>query len=273
MKQLTIDELKDLQVEMLEKIHQFCIANNIRYFIGYGTLLGAIRHKGYIPWDEDIDIGMPRPDYDKFLQTFNGTFDELEVNAPELDWNYFEPYANVYDIRTVLYEEDNPHHGIEVGVKIDVFPLDGVPSDWNEYISLRRHLAKLNSLRGQKKVSFASQLKKVISSGRGVRALLFRMAHPLCSYTRIQQKMRKLATQYDWDSSDYVDKITFQNSPETRLLRKVYETYIDVPFEGHLFKAPSDWDSHLKVIYGEYMKLPPVEQQVYKHGFTAYWKD
>lgn len=273
MKIISIEELKALQVEMLVCVDQFCKKNNIRYFIGYGTLLGAIRHKGYIPWDEDIDIGMPRPDYDLFLRNFNGTYENLFVNAPELDWEYFEPYANVYDNRTILYEEENSHHGIEVGVKIDVFPLDGVPEDITEYRIHRKKLRNLNSIRGSKKEKFWAHFIKTLRTRKGVRAFLKRFLRPFTSYAEIQKEIRSLAVKYNWDSSTYVDKITFQNLPETRLPRKVYEDYIEVPFEGHMFKSPANYDLHLKSIYGDYMKLPPVEERVFQHGFKAYWKD
>ena len=273
MKELSLEELKDLQVCMLEDIHQYCTTNNIRYFIGYGTLLGAIRHGGYIPWDDDIDIGMPRPDYDFFIKNFNGNCDNLRVIAPELNWDFFEPYANVYDTRTVLYEDNNPHHGVEIGVKIDIFPLDGVPDDVNEYRTLRKKLYRLNVLRGFKKISLIEHIKEVLLRRQGVRGLIFRLSNSFITYSGVQKRMRKLATQYDWDNSNYVDKITFQNPPETRLPRSVYENYIDVSFEGHNFKSPSDYDSHLRAIYGDYMELPPIEQRVYQHGFKAYWKD
>ena len=104
MKEIGIDELKKLQVEMLVLIDEFCQHNNIRYSLSSGTLIGAVRHKGYIPWDDDIDIMMPREDYDRFVSTFNGAYGHLSLLAPEINCNYYAPYANVFDILLSQFE-------------------------------------------------------------------------------------------------------------------------------------------------------------------------
>ena len=90
MKAILPEELNVIQLDILDDIHQFCVNNNIRYSLAFGSLIGAIRHHGYIPWDDDIDIMMPRPDYDVFINSFNGAYKHLVVAAPELDWNYYD---------------------------------------------------------------------------------------------------------------------------------------------------------------------------------------
>ena len=129
MKEISIEELKDLQTGIAVMVHDFCQEHGIRYFLGYGSLIGAVRHKGYIPWDEDIDLGMPRPDYERFIHTFPGAYPDLKVFAPELDPGYYAPYANVCLEGTLLVEQNLSHHGREIGVKVDIFPIDGAPSD------------------------------------------------------------------------------------------------------------------------------------------------
>ena len=130
MKKIETEELKRIQVDILKDIHEFCSINNIHYSLAYGTLLGAIRHQGYIPWDDDIDIMMLRSDYEKFIHTFPGSFKHLSICAPELDLNYYAPYANVWDNRTILDEGINnaDHRGKTIGIKIDVFPIDKTSS-------------------------------------------------------------------------------------------------------------------------------------------------
>lgn len=129
MRLISFEEHKKIQLSILRDIDVFCQKNQIKYFLAFGTLLGAIRHKGFIPWDDDIDIAMPRPDYNKFILSFNGMVDNLKVLAPEIDLDYYAPYANVYDTRTVLEEKGTSHLKFEIGVKIDVFPIDGVPTN------------------------------------------------------------------------------------------------------------------------------------------------
>ena len=117
---MNLGDIQRVSIEILQEIDNFCQKNSIRYSLGYGGLIGAIRHKGCIPWDDDIDIIMPRPDYRRLLNEFNGYFPELEVYAPELDWNYYAPYANVCDTRTILKEGRNGHRKTELGIKIDI---------------------------------------------------------------------------------------------------------------------------------------------------------
>lgn len=271
MKELSLDEIKALQVDILVKVHEFCQKNDIRYYMGYGTLLGAVRHKGYIPWDDDIDIGMPRPDYDRFLKTFNGYYEELNVIAPELDWNFIEPYANVYDNRTVL-KESNRSFDLGIGVKIDIFPVDGVPEDYSEYVNIRKNLHKLLQIILYKASGLKGCIRRLKKPKSFVVVSFLMTQYIFTPISSIQKKIRQLATQYDFSSSKYVDKITFQNKPLTRLPRIVYEEFVDMEFEGHQLKGLKDYDAHLKAIYGDYMTLPPKEQQVLHHGFKAYWK-
>lgn len=270
MKEIDLEEIKKLQVDILVKVHEFCKKNNIRYFMGYGTLLGAVRHKGYIPWDDDIDIGMPRPDYDHFIKNFNGHYNNLTVIAPELDWNYIEPYANVYDNRTFLIEE-NRFANLGIGIKIDIFPIDGVPEKFEEYVALRSELKHRLYVMGLKLHGPRGYLKLISRPKSFISVTLTLLPYLFCPRSKLQKMIRKFATQYDFSTSKYVDKITFQNKPLTRLPRKVYEEFIDMEFEGQMLKALKDYDAHLKAIYGDYMKLPPKEQQINKHGFRAYW--
>ena len=93
MRLISFEEHKKIQLSILRDIDVFCQKNQIKYFLAFGTLLGAIRHKGFIPWDDDIDIAMPRPDYNKFILSFNGMVDNLKVLAPEIDLDYYAPYA------------------------------------------------------------------------------------------------------------------------------------------------------------------------------------
>ena len=146
MRRITDKELLQLQLNILRDVNLFCRETGIEYFLVGGTAIGAIRHGGYIPWDDDIDIGMTRLNYNKFLQTFNGAYNNLKVFSPELDKNWYAPYANVCDIRTILYEGSNGHNGMEVGVKIDIFPYDAIPVNEKEFERKRSEVIRLLSI-------------------------------------------------------------------------------------------------------------------------------
>ena len=138
MEELGIDKLKQIQLDMLKDIHTFCVEHEIRYSLAFGTLLGAVRHKGYIPWDDDIDIMMPREDYNRFIRSYgNQTYKiaDMSVNP-----NYGLPFAKVEDVLTVI--EENVEGESVFGVYIDVFPVDSIPDN----MLARRSFYKMKSL-------------------------------------------------------------------------------------------------------------------------------
>lgn len=270
MKQITeLEELKKIQLDILIKVHEFCQKNNLRYSLDSGTLLGAIRHKGYIPWDDDIDIIMPRPDYLRFLESFNGFTPELKVLAPELDWNFYAPYANVYDTRTILNEGANSHRGIELGIKIDIFPVDGAPSDEDEYIKLLKVINRLN---------LQMQAKRYIisDSGKSLKLKAYLLYHRVRSvfksYSQLQKQISFLCSKNSFDNSPFAAKLSYTWT-KNRCPRKVFEEFIDCEFEGQRLKIIKEYDLFLKKMYGNYMQLPPEGKRVPHHGFKAYWKD
>ena len=127
MREIDLDELRKLQIDILNDIDNFCKKNKINYWIDCGTLLGAIRHSGYIPWDDDIDIGMLRDDYDKFVKSYNRKGNRYQLNAVEINNDYYYPFGKVFDTKTVLYEPDE--NGIKTAVFVDVFVYDNAPDD------------------------------------------------------------------------------------------------------------------------------------------------
>lgn len=271
MRTIYIDELKAISLEILDKVHEFCQENNITYFLSYGTLIGAIRHKGYIPWDDDIDIIMPRPDYDRFLKLFNGKYDHLEVLAPELNLQFYMPYANVCDKRTILDEGIDSHHGIEMGIKIDIFPIDGVPDDDASFIELTKKINKLRWILGKKKQNIRDTFKYrgFVSAFKQLICAIFLI--PI-SYSSVQKKIRSLAISNNYDHCKTVDAIVFNLNGDTRVPKRILEDSVLVDFEGKKFRAMKEYDFFLRTIYGDYMQLPPEEKRIAKHDFTACWK-
>lgn len=265
MKEIRIDELKKIQLDILVKVRDFCENNNLQYNLAYGTLLGAIRHKGYIPWDDDIDIMMPRQDYNKFLKLFNGYYKELNVYAPEIDTHYYAPFANVIDNRTMLREPHLEHD--YMGVKIDIFPMDDVPDDIKEYETVCEKSNHLNYIRDTK-VTKLSYYRGV----EWVKYFVKKIFYASFSLESVQKRIMKLARECDKNNSEWIDCIVFITIPNRRFPKSCFKESIKVPFENELFNVPADYDTCLKALFGNYMELPPVEKRILRHNFKASWR-
>lgn len=266
-KEILIEEVKTLQLDVLSAIDEFCGENGIRYSMACGTLLGAVRHKGYIPWDDDIDIYIPREDYKKLITEFPNTYKEkIKLVSLERDSEWDRPYAKAYDDRTVFIE--NANNKKMIGVNIDVYPIDEVPDDnnkWLRYDKKRRFLQTL----------FMLKLVKMSNSRTLTKNIGVFLAHLLtCCYSS-----RKFAVKLDKYSQKHNHKGylrcfeccqgMFQKNPFSKAL---FENLKYTPFEDRLFMAFEDADCYLKNGFGNYMELPPLEKRISHHSFEAFWK-
>lgn len=267
MKEMVLDEVKEVQLKVLKEVSDFCEKNNIKYFLAYGTLLGAIRHKGYIPWDDDIDIMMLRDDYDKFLELFNESNEELKVAAYELDKTFPYTFAKVFDKKTILKEDVLINYNI--GVNIDVFPMDNLPEDLYESEKLCKKLdilKKIYTLKVIKQNKNRKITKEII-------LYLSKIIFSFISIRQLVQKISNISKRYRHKPSNYVGCTVWGNSRRGRVEKGIFSNSIDANFEGHIFKVPIGYDTYLKNIYGDYMELPPLEQRKVHHSYRAFWKD
>lgn len=271
MRELNTAELKQVMLDELLVVDEFCRKNGIEYFLEGGTGIGAIRHKGYIPWDDDIDIAMTRPNYERFIRSFNGYCDHLTLFAPELDNNFYASYANVCDNRTLLQEDMFDHRGYNLGVKIDIFPIDGCEDDinvCNRWHSLVRLLDNILSRRHRNMRYVWQHNKWNYFTCAFVRVL----TSPI-RYRTLMRWLLKIVKRCDYATANYSYHAALPYKRVTRCAKEVWENYVDVEFEGHMVRNLRDYDTHLRTIFGDYMQLPPESERVCHHGFTAYWKD
>ena len=269
MKEMTLEDFQQVSIDILKVVDAYCCANSINYSVGYGTLIGTIRHQGFIPWDDDIDLVMPRPDYEKFVRSFNNYSDNFKVAAPELDYNYYAPYANVYDTRTLLIEPRN-RHGFEMGVKIVIFPLDGVMNETDDYKRQCNRLKFFNRVMAAKR----RPLKQCLEGSwkKGVEIISVKILFALVPYKSIQKYIHKIALQNKFEESDYVDNVVYSQYFAKRHSKQCYDAFVRKSFENEEVSVASGYDEILRAIYGDYMKLPPEEKRITHHNFKAYWK-
>lgn len=257
-KYITLEEIREIQLDILRKVHTFCIKNKLRYSLGGGTLLGAVRHQGYIPWDDDIDIMMPRPDYEKFLLTFNS--ENLNIIDCKRTQTYFKPFAKVFDCRTVLEEENDIN-----GIYIDIFPIEGLPNPqkWKEYFKNYSALA----LKLWKLTKYPNFEKRPY--GR-IKYLINKIILP--KRETIIEQIDSFLAKYPYDNALYRGVITGRYAEKEFMDAKAFQDYVLLPFEGENFMAIAGYDAYLTKHYGNYMQLPPKEAQISNHKYIAYWK-
>ena len=261
MKAINIDELRSIQLDLLQKTTEFCENNGLRYFLCGGTLIGAVRHKGFIPWDDDIDIAMPRPDYDQFIKTFNRTGNYWQVVNLDINPDYAYPFAKVFDNRTVFNELHYP--GETFGVYIDVFPADGVKNKTQV-----RKIMLLHKLLNTKRANYYHRtLLKMIINTLGKLFLLPFSAHQIATC------MDKEARRYDFYSVPSAGVIANPLNLGEKVDKSVFDSDVYQEFEGRKYRVPVGYDTWLRSIYGDYMQLPPEEHRVAHHTFEAWWKD
>ncbi len=272
MKEISTEELKRILVNMMVDIDEYCEKNNITYYLAYGTLLGAVRHKGFIPWDDDIDIMMPRADYEKFVSSFNNSSSHaknIEVIDHLIEKDYYHPFAKVIQKETEVEECINSK--LHIGVFIDVFPLDYLPGNLGiakkkfQSLSLYRLLLDLKNMKTREGRSILKNFVVVVGNA------LMRIIPRSFLINSIDKKAREITSKKD---SLFIANIAFPIYSYKEIMPVEWlKTGIKADFEGHKLFIPSGYHQVLSQLYGDYMKLPPVEKRVTHHGFKAWWKD
>ena len=267
MEEISLDEIKKIELEILIYIDRVCRENDIRYSLCGGTLLGAVRHKGFIPWDDDIDIMMPRPDYDRFVDILSHTESRYRVLSPGQEGYYYN-FSKVVDSETML-DEYICQPIANMGVYVDVFPMEGMPSD---SVTREKHFNKLHRLR--KRINSFSFLKPKIRKNliTYVKTLYLYQKNKKTDLLKLQKEYELLVKQYSVDDSEYV---YFSGGAYGK--RDIFRKSIVVDcekrvFENREFNSIKEYDLYLTQLYGDYMTPPPEEKRVPRHSFIAYYK-
>lgn len=262
MRLINENELKIIQLEILDSVDEFCTKKNISYVLAAGTLIGAVRHKGYIPWDDDIDIYMARPDYDEFLLNYNEFNKKYRVTSFELDENFPYPYAKVSDESTILKE--NIINSYNLGVNIDIFPIDGIGENDKFLPKKQVFLRNLHSIKMIKLSNSRSLIKNVV-------LIVGKLLLCWCPSRRIIKIIIKNSKKYDYSKSRKVCVLSegFENN---KIYDKdVFSNTIKCNFENRIYNIPKGYDEYLKGAYGNYMELPPEKDRLPHHDFKAYY--
>ena len=263
MRKLSIEEAKKIELDILDFIDSFCKENGINYCINYGTLIGAIRHKGFIPWDDDIDLSMTRENYEKFIQLFSEKQSRYKLLSLETDDQYFNNFIKIVDPTTKIIDTRNTKT-YDSGVFIDIFPMDTFNDSKVVDICYKLESFKLLSFSKHKNIVYGdSKLKDLI---RTLFWLLLRPVSPRFFANQIEKQIQK----YRVENGEYIAFIPSKAKEKEIFPRDMFDELIETPFEHLVLPAPKHFDAVLKQFYDDYMTVPPKEKQIYIHEFEAY---
>ncbi len=271
-KEAGLNDLKEKLIEMACALTEFCDKNGLRYYLSGGTLLGAVRHKGFIPWDDDIDLNMPRPDCEKLQELCGGLIGgKYVLQRPDPSACVHSECWRLYDYSLII---ENNLGGTSkkpflLPVFIDIFPIEGLPEDDKK---LKSHYRKI-------KINRLFMYSGLFNAWKGrtltrkIIHILIRPVSKLFGVKRFYNNIQKLGMKYPFDECEYIGVVTAPvHTIEERVKKAEYIPQVDVDFEGKIFKAPKNYDTYLTQLYGpDYMQIPPKEKQRSHHGFKLYF--
>ena len=268
MKALTPREVQLGELEVMKELDKLCEKLNLRYFLTYGTLLGAVRHQGFIPWDDDVDVMMPRPDYEKliaYLMEHTEEIAPLKLMHYKTNKKYIYPIARLVDTRYWIDYQGAADYGL--GLFVDIYPLDGCGNSADEAEQIMNSSKKAVSM-----IDLAGKDKFYSSaSGGAIRNVIKFLAYCYVKLRGVNHFVAKLDQQgkqrpYE---SEYVNLTTWFTAVKP-FKRDLFEQVERMQFEDAMLWVPSRYDEILKQCYGDYRKLPPEDQQIAHHYYTAY---
>ncbi len=257
-------EMQEKLLEILKWFHELCEKEGLVYYAQGGTALGAVRHNGFIPWDDDLDVGMPRKDYEslkKLSEKVNGN-SPYQIEFPGDDREFVYPFCKVYDTKTTLIE--NTRYKTKRGIYIDVFPIDGIGNTMEESVkNFKRVDHKRNLLCTQ-----ICGLRKGRKWYKNLSVILLRNI-PFWNSVKMIKDIDRMSKLYDYDKCQYVANLC-GNWHEKEIMDKEWvEKPVLCKFEDTQIYIPENHDGYLTRMYGDYMQLPPVEKRVTHHDFIS----
>ena len=257
-------EIQAKLLDMFKWFHEFCVEHNLRYYAIGGTMLGAVRHKGFIPWDDDMDVGMPRNDYKRLIELRKKIPSPYILETPQsVAKDFLYAFSKIYNTDTTLIEKGKKN--IKRGIYLDVFPLDGLGNEKNEATKQFKKTARL-----VKKLAVrVSPVRKGRGKIKNLAVILSRcIPQWVINDKKLAQKLDKVASEKDFDDNVFVGNLVCNYKMNNILRREYFGEPTLYSFEDISIYGAEDYDGYLTRVFGEWRKLPPKEQQISFHLST-----
>lgn len=260
-KKIELQEYKEIILNILIKIDNICRENNITYFLDSGTLLGAVRHQGFIPWDDDVDVAMFRADYDKLAGIIQHGDYGLNFIRIEENPDTIYPYGKICDTNTRIIEHN--FKSVEgYGAFVDVFPLDYMPNSEKERARLQKKYLNFVKLIEHSARTGYEKTPDIITNIKRLAAFWLGKAF---NVHKLVRKINDIFIAMNAQETEYIGLPWYISYPV-----QYYSETVTLPFEQHEFSVPKNYNEVLRLGYGDYMQLPPESERVIKHSLECY---
>ena len=252
-------QLQLTQLEILKVFDRFCREHDLKYSLYAGSMLGMIRHKGFIPWDDDLDVCMSRAEYDRFIQLWaqeppQGYILQNKENSP----GFWQSFTKIRKDHTTFLQEEREAGKYHTGIFLDVFPLDRMPDGKWDRMIFKWHCMQYQLLtRG----FVPSKAGKLMQLGSAV----ILSCTPAKKRERVRRRVLKKITQYNKNNNLEIAAIETMASLRKPFAADMLDNYVELPFEDGTFMCFAGWDDHLRRKFGDYMQLPPEEEREWRH--------
>lgn len=273
MREIDLKKTQELEIGILKYLDSVCSTNNIQYFLAYGSLIGAIRHEGFIPWDDDIDIMMSREDFYKFINVQKkNPHPFYKLVSYETNPKFTAPLPKLIDSRTELIQNYDFRERVSLGVYIDIFILDGIG---NSYDEAKENYEKSISIYRKWRISDLKIFPPNKSKIYGILRWLKHITNHRFGISHYLKEIKKFGEERSLAGSKYVATLGTGTESFNRnvWLKRDFYPSRRVKFESLLLNIPNNYDLILSNEYGDYMKLPPLKEQIPHHNYSLKWRD
>lgn len=266
--ELSLNEIHRVTLNTMQVFHDLCEKERFKYYLAYGTLLGAVRHHGFIPWDDDADIWMPREDYNRFVAYCQINSEEIKpykLSTRQTETNYYFGISRFSDCR-YKYEPITSEKPIDIGVFIDIYPLDSYGNSFDEGKTILDHIQKENKkvrryVNGKANSLIKTCLKRPYH-------LLLHGIYGANYLKKVDVSIQKYLREHTAITDRYVGIPIWSDAQKPEQFERTwFDNRVLLDFENHKFYAPENWNDILTCAYGDYMKLPPIEKRTPYHGY------